>query len=204
MADLIRWLFTRPDHRLVPLFDTQGLVVRTNVNRSGRRLLARSPEMEDTVISLVEDGLRTPDWQGLIYIMGSGAASDFRPMYVGAAQRAGHKHEINSNILNIHGDKGKFAGWGDLKYYNIGDLSNALFGKSATQGSRFGTWAGSLFRQYDPPILREHVSLFLMPWYGESVGLSGTPESVLNAKKNIIEAASTQFVGGLLNVRGRR
>ena len=96
MMNLLDWLWAVPGHRVVSLFDaTNDLVVRTK--ESGpekRRLLCRSAEMEAAVIDLVEAGLQQEGWEGLLYIMGWGDKSDFRPLYAGKAERKGVRNEL--------------------------------------------------------------------------------------------------------------
>jgi hypothetical protein len=50
--------------------------------------------MEAAVIELVEAGLLQEGWHGLLYVMGWGAGSDFRPLYVGKAERKGVRLNI--------------------------------------------------------------------------------------------------------------
>jgi hypothetical protein len=168
MLKLLDWLWTVPGYRLVPLFDTSdGLNVRTK--ESGpqkRRLLCRSPEMEAAVIDLVEAGLLQEGWHGLLYVMGWGSRSDFRPLYVGKAERKGTKHDVSANLANIRTNRHMFARWGDGLEYHIGDLSQALFGfKGYRAPSRkYQHWAATLFETFDPPRLQQHVPLYLASW----------------------------------------
>jgi hypothetical protein len=206
MLNLLDWLWTVPGHRLVRLFDTDNdLVVRTR--ESGpekRRLLCRSPEMEATVIELVEEGLEQESWQGLLYVMGWGSRSDFRPLYVGKAERKGVRHDLSANLANIRTNRHMFARWGDGVAYHIGDLSQALFGfkayRSATR--KYKRWATTLFETLDPPRLRGLVSLYLAPWLDGSAGPSGLAGSLAAVEKEVIALASVQFVDCLLNVDG--
>jgi hypothetical protein len=158
---LIDWLWTIPGHRLVPLFDTHdGLIVQTK--ESGpqkRRLLCRSPEMEAAVIDLVEAGLMQEGWHGLLYVMGWGPGSDFRPLYVGKAERKGVRHAISANLANIRKNRHMFARWGDGLDYHIGDLSQVLFGFTGYREPRrkYQRWATTMFETFDPPRLRQLV-----------------------------------------------
>ena len=206
MLNLIDWLWAVPSHRLVPLFDaTDDLVVRTR--ESGpekRRLLCRSPEMEAAVIDLVEAGLAQEGWQGLLYVMGHGAGPDFRPLYVGKAERRGMKNALSANLANIRTNRHKFARWGDGVDYHVGDLSQALFGFKAYRlpTPKYKRWAAALFDAFDPPRLRKHISLYLAPWIDGSVGPSGLVGSLAAVEKEVIALASVQFAGCLLNVDG--
>jgi hypothetical protein len=206
MLNVLDWLWTVPDHRLVPLFDaTEDLVVRTR--ESGpekRRLLCRSPEMEAAVIGLVEAGLAQEGWQGLLYVMGHEAGSDFRPLYVGKAERRGVRHDLSANLANIRTNRHMFARWGDGLEYHIGDLSQALFGFKAYRppSRKYKRWAGVLFEVFDPPRLRQPVSFYLAPWTDGSAGPSGLVGSLAAVEKEVIALASAQFADCLLNVDG--
>jgi hypothetical protein len=168
MLSLPHWLWTVPGHRLVPLFDASGdLVVRTK--ESGpekRRLLCRSPEMEAAVIELVEAGLAQEGWEGLLYVMGWGAGTGFRALYVGKAERRGVRNDLSANLANIRTNRHMFARWGDGVAYHIGDLSQAMFGFRAYRPAtrKYKRWAATLFETLDPPRLRATVSLYLAPW----------------------------------------
>lgn len=206
MINLHDWLWSVPAHRLVPLFDTDNnMVVRTR--ESGpekRRLLCRSPEMDAAVIEMVETGLVLDSWHGLLYVMGWGIGSDFRPLYVGKAERKGVRNDLSANLANIRTNRHMFARWGDGVAYHIGDLSHALFGfkayREATQ--KYRRWAAKLFATFEPPRLREKVSLYLAPWPEGSVGPSGLAGSLAAVEKEVIALASVQFADCLLNVDG--
>jgi hypothetical protein len=206
MLNVLDWLWTVPGHRLVPLFDaTDDLVVRTK--ESGpekRRLLCRSPEMEAAVIDMVEAGLAREGWQGLLYVMGSGATPDFRPLYVGKAERKGLRHDLSTNLANIRTNRHMFARWGDGVAYHIGDLSQVLFGFKAYRPptQKHKRWGARLFETFDPPRLREKVSLYLAPWPVGSAGPSGLAGSLAAVEKEVIALASVQFADCLLNVDG--
>lgn len=205
MTDLLTWMMKVPEHRLVPLFLTNDdLLVETRVNSNGRRLLKRSSEMEDAIITIVENGLRNKEWQGLFYVMGQGTGDRFRILYIGKADRKGVKHPISENIKNIRKNKHKFARWGDGLAYHIGDLSQVLFKFRAYKkpANKYKRWAEALFQSFDPPILKENTYLYIAPWYSHSVGPSGMPCSLPAVEKELISLASLQFQSTLLNVDG--
>lgn len=132
------------EHRLVPLFlINDDLLVETRVNSNGRRLLKRSPEMEDAIITIVENGLKNEQWQGFFYVMGQGTGDRLPILYIGKADKKGVKHPTSENIKNIRKNKGEFA-----------------------------RWAEALFQSFDPPILKENTYLYIAPWYSHSVGPS--------------------------------
>jgi hypothetical protein len=206
MINLLDWLWTVPGHRLVSLFDAgDDLVVRTR--ESGpkkRRLLCRSPEMGAAVIEMVEAGLARDDWQGLLYVMGWGGNADFRTLYVGKAEKKGVRNDLSANLANIRTNRHEFALWGDGLDYHIGDLSQALFGFKAYRPAtlKYKRWATKLFERFDPPLLREQVSLYLAPWPDGSAGPSGLAGSLAAVEKEVIALASVQFAECLLNVDG--
>lgn len=206
MLNLLDWLWAVPQHRLVPLFDcSHEMVVRTR--ESGlekRRLLCRSSEMESAIIEMVEAGLEQKGWEGLLYIMGWGDESDFRPLYVGKAERKGVQNALSANLANIRSNRHKFARWGDGVAYHIGDLSQALFGFKAYRPAtrKYKRWAVKLFQPFDPPCLRELVTLYLAPWPDGSAGPSGLAGSLAAVEKEVIALASVQFAESLLNVDG--
>ena len=81
-GEFTSWLTSAEDLRFVPLFDTDStLAVRTRqAGLSGqKRLLRRSSEMEAAMVEVVTSGLEHDDWLGVLYIMGWGTASDFKP-----------------------------------------------------------------------------------------------------------------------------
>lgn len=206
MLNLLEWACALAGHRFVPLFATDGaLVVKTKLaGAERRRLLCRSSEMEAAVIDIVEMGIAQERWQGLLYIMGWGTGDEFRPLYVGKAERRGVKHGLSANLASIRTNKHMFARWGDGLAYHIGDLSQALF---QFKGYRAPTkkhtrWASVLFDAFDPPRLRGLVSLYLAPWPDGTVGPSGMVSSLAAAEKEVIALASVQFTDSLLNVDG--
>lgn len=196
-----------PDYQISPLFDTEGLVVKTRYLEGlrPRRLLRRSPEMESSIITLVEEGVRVPDWEGLFYVMGLGTLPDFNPLYIGKTERKGVKNPESENIRNIRNNFGKFARWGDGLDYHIGDLSHAMFEFEAYRAptKKYSRWAKALFSSIDPPILKESVYFYVAPWYSGSRGLSGDIISLPAVEKELIALASFQFGDILLNVDGR-
>jgi hypothetical protein len=112
--------------------------------------------------------------------MGVGDSQSFRPLYIGKAERKDVKHPLSANLVNLRGNQGKFARWGDGLDYHIGDLSHALFDWPArrTPRRKYRRWAEALFLQPDPPQLREPVKLYLTPWRTTTRGPSGLPGSL--------------------------
>lgn len=208
MSALREWL-SRTPHRLVPLFDTDGQNVRTHlVGASQRRMVRRHSEMEATVVELVESGLAQAGFQGLLYIMGWGATVQrFMPLYVGKAARAGKKHALSQNMVNLRGDKRKFARWGDGNAYHIGDLSQVLFGWPAYKepDEKYRRWAQMLFldaSKAEVPKLREEVYLALVPWLVSSTTPSDKRATVEEAEEELIDLALGEFEAVVLNVVG--
>lgn len=206
MRDIIGWLMNVPNYRFVPLFDTNDrLEVATRISQpSGRRLLCRNPKMEEAIIEIVETGLSQRTWEGLFYVMGFGELPNFRPLYVGKAERKGVTRPVSENIRNIRKNKHMFARWGDGLDYHIGDLSHTLFRFKGYREptKKFERWTEALFVSRDPPILREPVHLYLAPWLRGSNGPSGLPSSLPAVKKELIALASVQSKDTLLNVDG--
>jgi hypothetical protein len=203
--NLSTWFPTVPGHRFVPLFDSdESLVVRTRLHGKEKTLLLRSPEMEEAVVECVELGLSDPRWEGLLYVMGWGSGPSFRPLYVGKAERRGVKNEVSANVARIRTNRHMFARWGDGVAYHIGDLSHALFGFKAYREptQKYKRWASVLFDGFDPPRLKEPVSLYLAPWVEGSTGPSGLSGSLPAVEKEVIALASVQFADCLLNVDG--
>jgi hypothetical protein len=206
VIDLSEWLFAQPKHRLVELFaaDTNGVVATKLRGQTSRRILCRSPQMEQATIEIVETGFTDPDFQGLLYIMGLGAPPAFRPLYVGKAERKGVKRPVSANLENLRANRGKFARWGDGLDYHIGDLSHALFEWPARRNPqrKYQRWAEVLFVQADPPRLREPAYLYLLPWEATTRGPSGLFGSLPAGEKEVIALASAQHATALLNVDG--
>jgi hypothetical protein len=206
MLSLVEWFQAVPSHRFVPLFATDAsLVVETKLSGpQERRLLCRSAMMEQAVIEMVEEGLKNPLWQGLLYVMGWGEGAGFRPLYVGKAERKGVRNDLSANLSNIRSNCHMFARWGDGVAYHVGDLSQALFEfkayRSATK--KYKGWAARLFQTFDPPRLLEVVTLYLAPWVDGHEGPSGLAGSLPAVEKEVIALASVQFADSLLNVDG--
>jgi len=201
---LQEWLTGLPDARFVPLFDAgSDLVVRTQIKGSReRRLLRRHPAMEQAMVEVVESGLADPTWRGLLYIMAWGTEQEVRPLYIGMTRKEGRKRPISANLVGIRTDRGKFARWGDGSAYHIGDLSQALFKFASYKRveARYRSWASTLFRRQDPPQLVEQVMLILVPWFDDSTGPSGAGGTVPQAEKELIEQATVETDGRLLNI----
>lgn len=206
MLNLLDWLWSVPGHRLVRLFDADadGVVRTKESGPERRRLLCRSPEMEAAVIETVEAGLARDDWQGLLYVMGWGTAADFRPLYIGKAERRGVRNAVSGNLAGIRSNRHKFARWGDGLDYHVGDLSHALYEFRAYRppSAKYRRWAAALFAAVDPPRLRGPVSFYLAPWADGTAGPSGLSGSLAAVEKEVIALGSVQFGDTLLNVDG--
>lgn len=144
MTKLQSWLTAFPGARSVPLFETDGLTVRTHLRgrAKDRRVPTRSPDFDAAVIQLVEAGLAREDWTGLVYVMGTGEGGAFTPRYVGKTERRGTRHDLSRNMANIRHNPERFARWGYGLDYHVGDLSHALFGFSAYRPRRASIDAG--------------------------------------------------------------
>ena len=198
------WLDQQRGVRYAPLFDTtDDLDVRTHVKgRRQRRLLRRHPAMEDAMIEVVESGLSDPTWRGLLYVMAWGTEKEVRPLYIGMARREGRSRPLSSNLVNLGGDRSKFARWGDGNAYHIGDLSQALFKFASYKKveAKYRSWAATLFEQRTPPRLLQPVMLLLIPWFDDSRAPSGKRLSVKQVETELIELATAETDGRLLNI----
>lgn len=209
MISFTKWLKSNQGHVFVPLFETfeGSLQVVTKVKvvkDKDRRLLRRSSLMEQGVIDVIESNINNPYWEGIIYVMGTGDSDNFKPLYIGKAERKGVKNEISANIKNIRRNFHMFARWGDGLAYHIGDLSQVLFGFEGYQKpqKKYKRWAEAMFSSYDPPILKESVNFYVAPWFEGQIGLSGLPGSLPAVEKEMIAIASYQFSETLLNKDG--
>ena len=199
------WIRELPETRIVHLFAThEHVIVHHRVNRNGRELILRSQEMENAVIDVVEKGLRDDDWLGMLYVMGWGDLGSFRPLYIGKAGKCGRKNPISANLEGISTKRDKFARWGDGRAYHVGALSQVLFGWDAYIGpdDKYTTWCDMLFRDRNPPTLREPVKLLVIPWWKDSIGPSGDTMSLEDAEEEAIETASLEFENLVLNAPG--
>lgn len=205
MSDLRNWLLSVPGHRLEPLFEEEEeLVVRTFLfGRKNRKMLKRHPKMEEAMISIVESGLDDPRWQGLFYVIVAGEGDQFTPLYFGAANRMGRKHQINDDLKNIRTSPSKFGHWGYSLDYHMGDLSHEMFGFPANRAPnpRDARWAKALFSSYEPPRLKERVFLYLAPWYKGSLSPSGRTPELTDLRRELVTLALKQFSGRVLNER---
>ena len=206
MTKLQTWLDTFPGRVYTPLFDMDGLTVRTHQRGRNleRRILTRSKEFDAAMMELVEAGLWNERWHSLIYLMGRGSAEAFTPLYIGKAEKRGARNAISANLRNLRTNHGFFARWGYNTDYHIGDLSHALFGFTAYRAPtrKYRRWADALFVTFDPPVLRAPVGMLLLPWVEGSRGPSGLTGSVASVEKEIIALASA-LNPELLNVDGR-
>ncbi|AFZ69385.1 hypothetical protein [Deinococcus peraridilitoris] len=158
MTTLQAWLDNFPNLRVAPLFEVDGLTVRTHPRGSTgeRRVLTRSAEFDSAMIDLVEAGLKDDRWQGLVYLMGWGERAAFVPLYIGKAEKRGKSQTISANLKNLRSNHGFFARWGYNTDYHVGDLSHAIFEWTAYRPptKKYRRWAEVLFASYDPPVLR--------------------------------------------------
>lgn len=207
MSRFRSWLANLPHTRYVPLFKTTGeLVVETRVRGAGRRLLCRSPEMEQAIVETVAAGLEDDTWTGLLYIMAWGRRDRLRPLYIGRAGRYGKKNraKLSANLAKLATDTSKFARWGDGSAYHIGDLSQALFGWSAYKqpGQKYERWAEMLFLDRERPLLREPTHLLVVPWHQGQRGCAGWVCTLEEAEEQAIDLALEEFEDVVLNVQG--
>lgn len=206
MKDLRTWFAQTSGHHFTPLFNTlEDHRTVTITQRSFGPTLDRHAEMEEAIIETVETGLKNPEWTGLLYVMGRGEKENFIPLYIGKAERRGVKHEVSANIKNIRTNKDKFARWGHRLDYHIGDLSHAVFQFPArrTPIQKYLRWAAKLFQTTEPPVLKEHTTFYVIPWYSDSTGPSGLKCSLPAAEKECIALAGALYPADLLNVDGR-
>lgn len=208
MINLLDWLQKYPNYHFVQLFEhNSDLYVETNiklVSSKPRRLLKRIENMEKSIIEIIENGLEQESWEGILYIVGTDELSQFKPLYIGKTERRGVNHPVSTNIKNISKNKHMFARWGDGLDYHIGDLSHSLFNFEAYRKptKKYKRWANSMFKSFDPPVLKDSVFLYLAPWFSDSVAPSGFITSLPAAEKEVIALASEHFRESLLNIDG--
>ena len=159
------------------------------------------------MVEVVTSGLEHDDWLGVLYIMGWGTASDFKPLYVGKAGRWGRTvGRVSVNLQDIERSRGKFARWGDGNAYHIGDLSQALFGWGSykTPDQKYLRWAEVLFEDQQVPRLRTATSLAIIPWRHSSRSPDGCTDSLEDAEVKVIDVAIREFEDIVLNVPGEK
>lgn len=188
MIDVHGWLSRFPGARWTPLFATNdALEVQTHLRGRdlNRRLLTRALGFDSTVTEMIETGLHDPSWPGLLYLMGTRDAQDFRPLYIGKTERRGVRHEVSRNIANIRHNTNKFARWGYGLDYHVGDLSHALFDFAAYRAPtpKYRRWAEVLFATFNPPTLKVPVTVLCLPWHETSRGPSGLIGSRRSGKR---------------------
>ncbi|HOI38080.1 MAG TPA: hypothetical protein PLF11_11935 [Bacillota bacterium] len=207
MMDLVHWLQGVEGHRFVPLFELDdNLAVKIKyVGSQNRPILRRHPQMEQTIIDLVEKGLEDPDWEGLIYVMGWHDLPHFVPLFVGKTERRGIRRQVSENIRSIRTNTSAFARWGDNIDYHIGDLSHALFRFKAYREPKkpYERWAATLFETPGSTHLVQPVFLYAAPWYTYSTGPSGNVCSVKQVTQELIDLAYMRFPATLLNAHRR-
>ncbi|MBM7865986.1 hypothetical protein GTO89_06465 [Heliobacterium gestii] len=189
MLLLNQWLYDAPEYSFEPLFSvSKDLCVATKYSKSTeKKLLVRSPEIERAIISTVKKGVQRDDWEGILFILGTGLLPKFQGIMISITDRQGIKNEVNENIKNIQSNYNKFARWGDGLDYHIGDLSHAMFQFEAYREpkKRYLSLAQQLFSSFEPPVLKSQVYLYVLPWYADSVGPSGVRQSLKELKKEI-------------------
>jgi len=208
MSKFREWLSTFSDAFFVPLFDADehGFVrTRLTGRDKNKRTLCRSQEMEQAMVDLVTRGFDEEDWCGILYVMGWGERTSFRPLYIGKANRWGRTPgKVSANLAQIRTERRKFGRWGDGSAYHIGDLSQALFKWEAYKGAedKYERWAEMLFVDRDAAKLREPTSLMLIPWRTTSRGPSGEEVPLEQGEEEAIEVAIEEFEDIVLNVAG--
>lgn len=198
----------------VPLFDTDGLTVRTSRHRTrGHVMLRRSPAMEGLVIAEVDklvadfaEGCRRYD--GLIYMMLKKRGDDQVPLYIGKAETLGKSANLSANIVRLSTDRSKFARWGDGYAYHIGDLSAAACpGHAKPAPAKYMRWAGALFANApsERPDLRESVFFWCKAWRKGEIGPFSEfgPASLTALEYLLIGLAGTVYPADLLNSEGK-
>ena len=209
-GDFTTWLTSQEGTSTVPLFDTDlSLAVRTRQGgtKGEKRLLRRSPAMEEAMVQTVMSGLQRDDWPGLLYVMGWGSGSEFKPLYIGKTGRWGKTPgKVSVNLERIEKDRSKFARWGDGKAYHVGDLSQALFGWGAYQGptQKYLRWAEVLFDDPSVPRLRAATNLVVIPWRTSSLAPHGEHMSLEEAEDQAIDLAIREYEDIVLNVRDEK
>lgn len=169
----------------VPLFyeGANGQVSLQSIGRgvTARRVLARSPQMEQLVraevAKLLEDfsaGRRRYD--GLIYMMGRRRGGDFEPLYIGKTETLGRGGgNLSANIAGLDAPSSKFARWGYNYAYHMGDLSACVVPGHAAdkQTLKYRAWAIELFEQapVEQPRLKEPVWFWTSAWDNSRVGV---------------------------------
>jgi len=204
MIDWRKWIEKQEVIYTAPLFSEENLVVETFL-RGSREVLKRNEEFDETMINIVETGLKSKDWLGIIYIMHWNPYNQIIPLYWGKTEKKGTKKPISSNIENIRKNNDKFARWGYNLDYHIGGLSHAIFGGKGYKKiePRYQDWASMLFSELNPPILKEKVYVTLISWYNGMRGPSGHPETVPAVEKHLIAFAGAEYPNVLLNKDGR-
>jgi hypothetical protein len=210
------------DHRVaesaVLLFDSDDdLRVRTREigQTSKRHVLTRSTEMESLIIReterLVEDWKSgRQEFDGLIYMMFLKRAGKVIPLYIGKTETVGKgQNNLSANLVNLSGDKGKFARWGDNYAYHIGDLSAVVIPghPEAKSTEKYQAWAESLFETtgIDAPKLKEPVHFWTKAWRRSAVGIWGDfgPTRLTFLEYLLIGVASAVYPDLLLNREGQ-
>jgi hypothetical protein len=200
----------------VPLFrtDTDGSVSRDCFGKDKRQVLARSREMEELLVSVVESVLDDPakgglDLEGVLYLMHWRENRRILPLYIGRAGKYGRSDgKISANLDNIRSNKGFFARWGSNYAYHIGDLSAVVCcGHPAQKVTpKYQRWAARLFRAWpaDKPLLIRPVYFWATPWgpQSRSIWREYGSSSLAFQEYLLIGVASDLFPEVLLNDEG--
>jgi hypothetical protein len=199
----------------VPLFATtvDGRTVSAPFGPDKRLVLQRSAEMEDMLIAQAErvvQGLSAgdEDLEGVLYMMHWRDGERIVPLYIGRAGKYGRQEKISANLLNLARDRSKFARWGSLYDYHIGDLSAvACPGHEAKRAKRkYTRWAARLFTDHPSatPLLRRPVFFWAAAWgpYSLSIWQEYGVSSLSFQEYLLIGVASDLFPSVLLNEEG--
>ena len=160
----------------IPLFETDGLTVRTHERGSPpKTILTRSGMMEqqmEQTVALIIDAHKDPSTtiDGLIYCMYTLNGDKMIPWYIGKAERVGRDGHLSTNINKIQRKSGPFGRWGYGNAYHIGDLSAAVFGYEDKIKPKYEHWRDVLFKDYEQLLLNEPVYLWVKAWDKTNAG----------------------------------
>jgi hypothetical protein len=148
----------------------------------------RHPDFDAALIDTAKWGLLDPVWQGFVYPTHFGPRETLEPLSIGKTERRGKTQPISFNVANIRANQHAFGRWGYGLAYHLGDLSHAIFREPAYKkpDRKHARWAEHLFRQLDPPRLRQPVFVTLVSWHDGMRGPSGLVGSVPAVEKELI------------------
>lgn len=201
MISIEKWLSDKS--KFAPLFCEENLIVKTYVHNKMMKL-KRNPKFDELMIETVEKGLRSEDWEGIIYLMHWGRPESIVPLYIGKAERKGVSRPVSFNIENIRKNKHAFGRWGHGLAYHIGDLSHAIYQEKAYKkpSKNYFRWVDTLFSNTAPPTLKKLVYVSIISWTNGMKGLSGLEGSVPSVEKELIALTSHSKNVYLLNKDG--